>query len=276
MISREPSSFRDRSGFVFHKDGVLYRQIRPAYLEKYRQLMDSGLYEELVKERLIIPHKEITIGGYDSHGGIVIQPKRVPFVSYPYEWSFGQYQDAALTTLKVHLTALKYGMFLKDASSYNIQFLNRYALIIDTLSFEIYEERSPWIAYGQFCRHFLAPLLLMQIVDIRLSKLMQSFIDGIPLDLASNLLKRRGGLFGHLHIHLHAKSIAAHAEEGKRISSTKQIYMGKNAYEALAQSLYTGIQRLKMKSVTTEWGNYYTHTNYSEYAAESKEGIVAA
>jgi hypothetical protein len=276
MINIEPSSFRDRSGFIFQKDGKLYRQVNLAYIKQYRHLMDTGLYAELVKQRLIIPHQEVTLDGYDSNGGIVIQPKRVPFISYPYEWSFGQYKDAATAALKVHLNALKYGMILKDASAYNIQFLNGYALLIDTLSFEFYSEGSPWAAYGQFCRHFHAPLMLMCKVDVRMSKLMQAFIDGVPLDLASKLLQGHGGgLFARMHIHMHAKSIAAHGEEGKKANSAKQAVISKTAFTALAQSLHDGIERLNVKDIQTEWGDYYAHTNYTEYAAESKEGIVA-
>jgi hypothetical protein len=162
----DPASFRDPSGFVFTRDGKLYRQINPRYYKQYRHLINSGLYDELVKERLMIPFKEVALDGAPENA-IIIQPKRVPFVSYPYEWCFGQYKDAAAATLKIHLAALRYGMILKDASAYNIQFLNGYAALIDSLSFEFYDEGKPWVAYGQFCRHFAAPLALMSEVDAR-------------------------------------------------------------------------------------------------------------
>ena len=53
----------------------------------------------------------------------ILQPQRIPFISYPYEWSFSQLKDAALATLEIQLRALDHGMILKDASAYNIQYL---------------------------------------------------------------------------------------------------------------------------------------------------------
>ena len=55
---RLPASFRDPSGFLFDRSGVLYRQINRAYEKDYARLMDSGLYEKLVKAGLLIPHVE--------------------------------------------------------------------------------------------------------------------------------------------------------------------------------------------------------------------------
>ena len=183
------SSFRDPSGFLFIREGVLYRQVNRAYAENYARLMESGLYAKLVKAGLLIPHTEANIDPPAPELAFkVICPERVPFISYPYEWSFGQLKDAALATLSIQKRALKAGMSLKDASAYNIQFYQAKPTLIDSLSFEIYQEGEPWVAYRQFCQHFLAPLALMAYRDVRLSQLLRVYIDGIPLDLASSLL----------------------------------------------------------------------------------------
>src|SRR5512138_1154052 len=186
------ASFRDPSGFLFSRDGVLYRQINRKYEQEYTRLMESGLYDKLVKAGLLIPHVEAdqAPAEKDAGGGAykILQPECVPFISYPYEWSFGQLKDAALATLSIQRRALKQGMSLKDASAYNIQFVRGKATLIDTLSFELYQEGQPWVAYRQFCQHFLAPLALMALRDVRLSQLLRVYIDGVPLDLASELL----------------------------------------------------------------------------------------
>ena len=126
----------------------------------------------------------------------------------PYEWSFSQLKDAARLTLRIQRLALKYGMWLKDASAYNVQFENGKPVFIDTLSFECLPEGQPWVAYRQFCQHFLAPLALMAMQDNRFQQLLRTNIDGIPLDLASKLLPKRSYLrLGFLfHIHLHARN----------------------------------------------------------------------
>ena len=138
------ASFRDPSGFLFRRDGVLYRQVNQVYAEEYTRLMDSGLYAKLVKAGLLIAHTELDLrrsGRFrtaDKELAFkVLRPEPVPFISYPYEWSFGQLKDAALATLSIQKRALKLGMSLKDASAYNIQFYNGKPTLIDTLSFEI-------------------------------------------------------------------------------------------------------------------------------------------
>src|SRR3990172_4589055 len=102
-------------------------------------------------------------------------------------------------------------MSLKDASDYNLQFVKGQPVLIDHLSFEKYEEK-PWVAYRQFCQHFLAPLALAAYRDIRLTQLARVHIDGIPLDLASGLLPLRARLRIPLllHVFLHARSQVRH------------------------------------------------------------------
>jgi hypothetical protein len=175
--------------------------------------MESGLYAKLVKAGLLISHTESGDGlAYQPADTALafrtLRPERVDFISYPYEWSFGELKDAALATLSIQKRALKLGMSLKDASAYNIQFHGGKPTLIDTLSFEIYKEGEPWVAYRQFCQHFLAPLALMAYRDIRLSQLMRIYIDGVPLDLASALLpiRTRWNLGLATHIHLHASA----------------------------------------------------------------------
>jgi len=72
---------------------------------------------------------------------------------------------------------MAFGISLKDNSAYNIQFVQGWPIMIDTLSFERYEDGKPWVAYRQFCQHFLAPLALMCYTDIRLFQLLKVFID---------------------------------------------------------------------------------------------------
>ena len=190
IVSKDPASFRDPCGFVFRdEDCTLYRQINRCYEANYRALIDGGLYDQLVEQELLIEHDEVsTSKAMTDDALVVIRPREVPFISYPYEWSFSALKQAALLTLEIQRQALRANMSLKDASSYNVQFEGTRPVFIDTLSFERYEPGTPWVAYGQFCRHFLAPLTLMSRIDISLNRLLANYIDGIPLDLASGLL----------------------------------------------------------------------------------------
>lgn len=271
---REYSSFRDPAGCVYTQAGILYRRIEPSYFLQYDRLTDSGLYDELRKFDAIVDHQVLERNDRE----IIIQPERIPYISYPYEWTFGELKDAALLTLKLHRRAMYHDMILKDASAYNIQFKNGKPILIDTLSFDLYEEGEPWGAYGQFCRHFLAPLLLMREKDLRLNRLLSLFIDGVPLDMAASLLGGRGGLLAKEHIVWHSRSIAKHNEDGKIDvkKGDRKVSVSRKQHMAIIESLIRGIERLQLKEVETEWGDYYAHTNYSEDASFEKKKIVEA
>ncbi len=273
---KEYSSFRDPAGFVFYEDGAVFRQVNQCYGKQYDHLMHSGLYEKLVLEGHLIEHQIAQVEPRTLNAYCVIRPKMIPLITYPYEWSFGQLQDAALATLRIHKRALEFGMILKDASAYNIQFDRGDNKLIDTLSFDFYEEGTAWVAYGQFCRHFLAPLLLMKHVDLRLLQLLRNFIDGIPLDLADQLLKGKGGFASQQHIHWHAQSITRHTGDGKAPTLIKAVAISKFNHVALIDSLIRTIERLSITNQKTEWMDYYSDTNYSIAAQKSKETIVAA
>jgi hypothetical protein len=266
-------SFRDPSGFLFKENGKIYRRINKVYADDYEQLMFSGLYNKLVENHLLIPHIETELKSADNDLLYkIIQPELVQFISYPYEWSFSQLKDAALTTLNIQKIAMEHGMSLKDSTAYNIQFWNGKPVLIDTLSFEKYKEGEPWVAYKQFCQHFLLPLVLMSYTDIRLSQLFRIYIDGIPLDLGAKLLPRKTrfkfSIFAH--IHLHAKSQKKY--EDKAIEKKSRI--SKFKLLALIDSLETTVKNLKWNPKGTEWADYYDITNYSSDAFKCKKNYI--
>lgn len=271
------ASFRDPSGFLFTRDGQLYRQINKTYSEHYQALMESGLYASLQEAGLLIEHREVDVAAAETTNAFrIIQPERLPFVSYPYEWCFSQLKDAALTTLAIQKHALQFGMSLKDCSAYNIQFLHGKPILIDTLSFETVREGEPWVAYRQFCQHFLAPLALMVHCDVRLSQLMRVYIDGIPLDLASVLLPARTKLnFGLLsHIHLHAASQKRYADKTVDKDAVSRRF-SRTAFLGLVDSLERLTRGLQWKIGDTEWGDYYEASlNYTPAALEHKQQLV--
>ncbi|MCJ7487375.1 MAG: SAM-dependent methyltransferase, partial [Candidatus Aminicenantes bacterium] len=269
-----PSSFRDPAGYVFRRDGVLYRAIRKPGRPHYDTLMSSGLYKDLVAANLLVPHEEVPPeGGSPEDVDKVIRPEEIPFISYPYEWSFSQLQDAALATLEIEKRALRSGMTLVDASAYNIQFRKGRPVLIDTLSLRQAVEGEPWTAYGQYCRHFLAPLALMGLKDIRLGQLLRVHLDGIPLDLASSLLplRTRQRLPLLLHLHIHAKSQKRFEGRQVRVARGK---VGRQALLGLVDSLESGIKKLHWRASGTEWADYYEDTNYSTEGLDDKRKTV--
>lgn len=276
--SKITASFRDPSGFLFRREGVLYRQVNQKYQPDYELLIQSGLYQELVTTGLLIPHDEVAVPAEQAEIAYrILRPEVVSFISYPYEWGFGELKDAALTTLAIARRALEKGMLLKDASAYNIQFQQGNPVLIDTLSFETYHEGRPWVAYRQFCQHFLAPLALMAFTDVRLNQLLRVYIDGIPLDLASKLLPVKTRLnFGLAsHIHLHAAAQKRYADQPVDKASVEK-RISKLSLLGLLDNLEGTVRGLRWTPAGTEWADYYDATNYTQEAFELKKSLVSA
>jgi ribosomal protein L11 methylase PrmA len=274
---RVSGSFRDPSGFVFVRGDEVLRTVHRSYAEHYDALIASGLYDRLAEAGLLVTHEEIDdeeLSGEGVHR--VLRAERIPFVSYPYEWSFSQLKDAALLTLRVATLALEHDLILKDASAYNVQFVGYRPVLIDTLSFETYTEGEPWIGYRQFCQHFLAPLALMARVDVRMALMLRDHLDGIPLDLASALLSARTRLSPSLlaHVHMHARAQSRYADSASEGGGGRKVSVSKRSLVALLESLRGAVAKLDWEPAGTEWGDYYDATNYSASAMEEKSRVV--
>lgn len=273
-------SFRDPSGYLFRgADGTVYRQINNRYREDYERLQSSGLYEELAKDMLLVPHVEISddLSRFpDAYR--IIRPQQIPFVSYPYEWCFSQLRDAALLTLEIQKRCLQKGMSLKDASAYNVQFCGSRPIFIDSLSFERLPEGRPWIAYKQFCQHFLAPLALMAHVSPDVVGLLRVHIDGIPLPLAAKMLPGRTRLAPGLvlHIHAHAKMIerfGAKPGEGQHGGTSRK--MSLQGHRGILSSLEAAIKKLRPAKSKSIWFGYAESAPYQAGEEDIKKQAVA-
>jgi ribosomal protein L11 methylase PrmA len=272
--SRASGSFRDSSGFVFSQKGVFFRQVNKIYKKNYDYLMNSGLYGALVASNFLLPHKEAKIKLVESDSAYkVIKPEPIPFISYPYEWCFSQLKEAALLTLMIQKKALEFEMSLKDASAYNIQFTEGKPILIDTLSFERYKRGEPWVAYRQFCEHFLAPLSLMSYKNMGLNQLLRIYLDGVPLEVASSLLPWRTrfdfSLLSHLHLHGRSKQYFA-----DKVVKVKKYRMSRRSLLGLIESLEKAVISLKSQTNGTEWADYYDKINYSRVAFTHKKKLV--
>jgi hypothetical protein len=269
------SSFRDPSGFVFTRDGVLYRQVNRVFREEFEAVTASGLYDELAGGRLIVPHRSVSLDLAASDEAMaVLEPEPIPFISYPYEWSFGQLRDAGLLTLELQERALARGLTLRDASAYNVQFDGGRPVFIDTLSFEPRKEGAPWMAYRQFCEHFLLPLALMSRVDIGLGSLLRTHLDGVPLELGARLLGARSwrslGLLFHVRLH----AAAQRRYRDRTPGTAAQRPVSAQTLLGLVRSLRAAIEGLTWNPAGTEWSDYTSDNNYTSAAAGSKRELV--
>jgi hypothetical protein len=265
-----PASYRDPAGHVFLLEDVVYRQVNRSYREDFEKLMDSGLYTTLIGKSWLIDHEEANIPGTDDKAWKMIRPSRIDPITYPYEWSFSQLQEAACLTLDIQTEAMKVGLSLKDATPFNVAFSEQGAAIfIDTLSFETYRPEDPWVAYHQFCTGFLAPLLLAAKRDPDLIRLLALHPEGIPLDLCASLLpgSTRFQTLSALHIHLPSK-----VRPGR--GPAKKILFSKEKLQRIIDHLRSGISALKSEGVST-WSDYYEETILGGGYLEAKKKAVS-
>ena len=250
------------------KEGKIFRQINPCYFALYNTIKSKGVYDSLINENILIRHKEVE----NSTDSIILETEKIPFISYPYEWSFSQLKDAALLTINLQLKLLENGLSLKDASAYNVQFIGSRPIFIDTLSFEVLQN-GPWVAFSQFCRHFLYPLMLASKIDLRMTTLLKLWIDGIPGEIAESLLKHWNKYFS-LNYWLYLK--LPNFMQKKHQSNKRKIIKNLNSKQSkkVLDGLKLAISSLKPKSKETEWGNYYNFTNYTEDSFSEKFKLV--
>jgi hypothetical protein len=200
-----------------------------------------------------------------------LQPAFIPFISYPYEWCFDMWKDAALLTLDIAKISMQYGMMLKDASAYNLTWDKGKMVHLDSLSFEKYDPTVPWIAYRQFCEHFLAPLALMHFLKLPMQSLFIGYPDGIPLIVAKKMLpfKSRFNLHNFLHLHLHANG-----QYKKQVSSVKAVPFSTKKMLNIISSLRSAINDLHFDTRTGVWSDYYDEASLRDDYLHVKKQII--
>ena len=270
------SSFRDPSGFVFEKDGTLYRQVNNIFKDSFDHFINSGCYDQLVEKQWLVSHEELVknfTGSRDWYK--TLKPQRVPFISYAHEWCFDLLKDAAILTLQLAKECTQFGIILKDATPFNIQWLDGRPVFIDTLSFERYDASQPWIAYRQFCESFLSPLLLMHYSHQPLQPFLSAYPDGIPLSITRSLLPWRSkfSFYTYLHIHMHDR--LASRNTGKEIHPQNSGTFSEKKFHRLLDSLQSLILSLQWKGDATTWDQYYDEANQrDDYVLLKKKVII--
>ncbi len=271
-VAHHPASFKDPAGFVFEASGNFYRQVNKVYSKQYEQLVQSGLYNRLTAGNQLLPHTIVPENLTDEENWYTtLLPTQLPFISYPYEWCFDQLKDAALLTLSILRTSIEFGMILKDATPFNIQFYKGNPIFIDTLSFDNYDSNEPWAAYRQFCEGFLFPLYLEHYLKIDCIKLLSTYITGIPVEVTAKLLPRKSkwslGVRLHVLLQNNIKNNNSPGKSGTRFSKQKMLNLVSHL-ESIIVSLKPGYPP------QTTWSNYYEETILGKGYLQQKESLL--
>jgi hypothetical protein len=200
----DPGSFRDPASHVVLDGDRVVRLLDERGLAGWKTLSDTEFFSKAIAEGALIGTVEIE--AFDGAAGALEHP-RLPFVSYPYEWTFSMLKDAALLQLRLLREGLSEGITIKDATPYNIQFVDGRPVFIDIGSFEAYSPGEPWIGYRQFTRQFLFPLMLRAWAGLPFQPWLRGNMEGPTAGEMRRLLSRSQRMkpAAMLHVSLQAR-----------------------------------------------------------------------
>jgi SAM-dependent methyltransferase len=191
-----PASFRDPAGSVIRSGGRILRIVHPAFVADLETFLATGAARAFLDAGNLISSERLPANALPGLvDQSVFEHERVWFPSYPYEWPAEMLHAAGLLILDLMLRALDEGYGLKDATPYNVLFRGHRPVFVDVLSFE---RRNPydssWMAYAQFVRTFLLPLLAHRDFGWPLQQTLSGRRDG----LEPETLYRAAGFFKRL------------------------------------------------------------------------------
>ena len=283
-LVRATGSYRDPEGFVFFQDNRVFRALTKDGLASYHDFRQSPLSQWLEEEDWITRTWEIDDAA--SAGAIaakfpevtgIIEQSRIPFISYPYEWSFDMLKDAALHTLDLLLHSGQYGFTLKDASAYNVQFLGCRPIFIDILSIAKYVPGTPWAGYTQFCQQFLFPLALTAHRGVHFQHFLRSYLEGIPLHVMKPLLGglgwRKAGMFKHVILQSFFQT-GFQADNPALKSSFQTLKFSLDHVTALIRAMKKVVTQLSSSGPESHWAGYSENRSYTAPEIEAKQRFV--
>ncbi len=280
-VSAESGSFRDPRGRIFYLDDRVLRTVMPCALDDFEFVRSTGLINSLVANGSLVAEsgvdKEI-LGELGTDASLVLEHPKLPFISYPYEWSFSALKSAALLHLDILRAALKKNVTLTDASAYNVQFLGPKPIFIDSLSFRRYEDGEYWAGHRQFCEQFINPLLLQAIAGISHNAWYRGSLDGITAEELNSVLPWRSRLSWNVftNVYMHARLQKLSNNAGASIEKAKASRLPKIGFEQILYGLQRWISKLEPKSRNkTVWQDYASDNSYSETEASSKRQFIA-
>lgn len=282
-IERVAGSFRDPAGFVFTREGTVYRAVAPHAADTFRAFLGSELFSRLSNRGAIVETQLLDEQDWPiAHqpGGAVAQHATIPFVSYPYEWPFALLKAAALLHLDIQIESLEQGFVLSDASAYNIQFVGPRPVFIDALSFRPYVDDEVWSGQRQFAQQFLNPLLLQALTGVTYQGWFRGTLEGIDSTDLARLLPWRSRFSPSILAHVIAPAAAeARAARGREVALKRAgtVKLPRAHYLGLLRQLRSWIETLEPRGLgETTWQQYDADNSYADDERAAKRRMVAA
>ncbi len=277
-MSADPASFRDPAGTVHRVGDRIFRSVAPAAAADFetawnnpalRRLVDAGY----VVGSVAVANDEAEIEA--PRGAKLVEHQRLPFISYPYEWSFSLLKRAALHHLDLQIALLEDGVALSDATAYNVQFIGVRPIFIDALSFRPYAEGEYWTGHRQFCEQFLNPLLMHALLGAPHNEWFRGSLEGIPSTSLARLVPPSKRFSLNLWAHVLGPAAAQSSGELEKTKSVIARPLPKSSYLGILRQLRGWIAGLKpLGADKTVWRDYSDNNSYQPGEAEAKQRAI--
>ena len=277
----DPGSFRDPLSRVFVGHDAVYRAFTEMGKADLDEVWSKPFVEKWLKRGDLIATDFVSPASAPIEGdwATVMRHPKLPFISYPYEWTFSMLRDAALLQLKLTKTALKNGVGVKDATPYNVQFVGSKPVFIDAGSFEVRQPSDPWYGYLQFCQLYLYPLMLQAHLGVGFQPLLRGSVNGIDPVTMRKLLgagkpwaPRRGRL---TNVVFHAMAQQRFANSDVEIrKEASAAGMNPKILIATMEKLSKTIKKMSLNDKRSTWSEYSERGHYVESSLDEKERFV--
>lgn len=277
---QDPGSFRDPLSRVFIDGDRVVRAFSQRGLTDIEAVWKKPFIAKYLQSGELIDSQFVDAQGLgltEPWVAAMSHPK-LPFISYPYEWTFSMLRDAALLQLKLTREALAAGISVKDATPYNIQFVGSRPQFIDVGSFEVREKSDPWYGYRQFCELFLYPLMLQSYLGVGYQPFLRGSVNGIDPVTMRKLLprklgQRRKGRLVHVALHAAAQNRFADTEVQVKKEASKA-GMNEAVLDATLKKLIALIEGMSLGDKKSTWSGYSERDHYIESSLSEKEKFV--
>lgn len=279
-VHQDPGSFRDPLSRVFVGPDTVVRAFTAQgksdldAVWSRRSISAALAAGDLIESTMVDPASV----GLGAPWVAAMTHPRVPFISYPYEWTFSMLKDAALLQLRLTRETLADGVGLKDATPYNVQFIGSRAQFIDAGSFEVRRKSDPWYGYRQFCEMFLYPLMMQAYLGVGFQPFLRGAVNGISPDTMRKLLPAsvrhpRKGRFTHVVLHAAAQNRFADTEVEVKKEAAKA-GMSAAVLDATLRKLEKLVGSLELGDKKSTWSEYTERGHYIEDSLDEKERFV--
>lgn len=275
----DPGSFRDPDGRVFRIGEKVFRSVTGSAARNFARAEEAGVMRKLVDRGQLVDFTDVTEQASKvgiEQADVLLSHPQIPFISYPYEWSFSLHKAAALAHLDLHLELLSEDFTLVDATAYNMQFDGTRPVHIDHLSIRPYEDGEIWAAHRQFCMQFLNPLLMWSMLDLQPNHWFRGSLEGIaPEDLAKLVpLRKRLNWTVLTHVIAQATLQNRSVQSTTGSSRYREARLPRSSFEGMLRGLRGAIAKMEVPSHKTVWGEYANNTSYAAPEAEAKHDLV--